>query len=48
MGTVAELDLSREREKEDDDDKKKSIAGVPAFLSNWNMEFYNNDSSVNK
>jgi hypothetical protein len=35
-------------EKEDDDDKKKSIAGVPAFLSNWNMEFYNNDSSVNK
>ena len=35
-------------EKEDDDDKKKSIAGVPAFLSNWNMEFYNNNSSVNK
>ena len=34
-------------EKEDDDDKKKSIAGVPAFLSNWNMEFYNNNS-VNK
>ena len=31
-------------EKEDDDDKKKSIAGVPAFLSNWNMEFYNNNS----
>ena len=35
-------------EKEDDDDKKKSIAGVPAFLSNWNMEFYNSNSSVNK
>ena len=35
-------------EKEDDDDKKKSIGGVPAFLSNWNMEFYNNNSSVNK
>jgi len=33
--------------EDDDDDKKKSIAGVPAFLSNWNMEFYNNNS-VNK
>ena len=34
--------------EKEDDDKKKSIAGVPAFLSNWNMEFYNNNSSVNK
>jgi hypothetical protein len=33
--------------EDDDDDKKKSIAGVPAFFSNWNMEFYNNNS-VNK